>query len=54
MYDEKGRPVDSWGPLDEQLQGETYAHALAVGSYYLEFAVLDVRYTVTVEAWIPE
>lgn len=54
LYDEQGKYVEAWLHLQEQLQGETYAHALSTGNYYLELSVYDVQYTVVVEAWIPE
>jgi len=54
LYDERGRMIDGWTSLEDSPEGETYVHALSIDKYYLEFSVMDIQYTVTIEAWIPE
>ena len=45
---------DAWTGLEAQSEGETYAHGLPVGQYFLDLTAYSVQYTVTVEAWIQE
>lgn len=44
--------IDYWFSLEEEPEGEVYAHSLEEGYYYLKISAWNVQYEVTVEVWI--
>ncbi len=55
LYSEEGELICTWSGLELEKTGETYAHNLEPGYYYLRIWAANIRkYEVTVEVWIPK
>jgi len=55
LYNEEGELICTWSGLELEKTGETYAHNLEPGYYYLRIWAANIRkYEVTVEVWIPK